>query len=150
MVDKLIRGIILEISMVLILVIVSIPVWLSFEKKISAAHITTLDDYNLVFKVTKNGDKEEYITVTNEYPINKVYTIKLKVNKKLDEVGSILTINNTGYSLSNFKEEYKRNNYYYTIVTDYITSTMHTYTIRPNLKGQDVNYSYVFEENTYI
>ena len=58
MVDKLIRGKIIEIVVVLIFVIISIPLWDSFEKKISAAEVTTMEDYNMNFEVYNTNNKE--------------------------------------------------------------------------------------------
>ena len=53
LVDKLIRGKIIEVIIVLLLVGASVPAWNAFEKHISKADVMTVDDYNLVYNTQK-------------------------------------------------------------------------------------------------
>ena len=84
MVDKLIRGKIIEIAVVIVFVIITIPVWQAFDKKISAANVTTMEDYNMNFDVT-NLNTLDRIIVSNDYYINKNYTIYLVFNNMINQ-----------------------------------------------------------------
>lgn len=147
LVDKLIRGKIIEITVVIVMVLLSIPVWDSFEDKISAANIMEIDDYNVSFDVTTDGNTDNII-VDNEYYINKQYKVLLVVDRKVDEENSNITINGKVYELSDFYYEKNRNNNIYTLVSDYIVADKVTYNITPNISGDNNNYSYIFEEKS--
>ncbi len=147
MVNKLISERIYEICLVLIMVAITIPVWNNFAKHISQAELTTLDDYNLEFNL-KNNLYSEQIEVNNPYTINKNYKIYLKVNKDIIVDNSILKINEQEHSLNEFNCQEKKDYYLYTIIADNIILSNKSYFIEPMLRGNSINYSYIFEEQT--
>ncbi len=147
MVDKLIRGKIFEIVIASLFIIISIPIWYNFDKKISNANITTLDDYNLTFKINNKNNNEELV-VDNAYYLNKSYKIFLKINKDININKSSLTINGTKHSLNDFYREEFQGNYLYTIVSKDIIASTDTYDIKPDLIGNSIYYAYIFEENS--
>lgn len=147
MVDKLIRGKIFEIIVVILFVFISIPVWKSFEEKISAANVTTLDDYNVDFDVY-SIDNTDRIIVNNSYYINKNYKIMLVVDKKLDTKNSKMLINSKEYNISDFYYEKEKGKYVYTIVDDYVIASSIYYNIKPELSGENTDYTYIFEEKS--
>ena len=142
LVGKLIRGKIVEITIVLVMVIVSIPVWNTFGKKISNANVIDIDQFNLAFAILDNGNSDT-LTVTNDYRLNKSFRIVLRVN--IDN--SSIIVNDKSYKLADF-EQYKKGAYYYfNIVTDYVVAETLKYDVTPNLDGNIINYAYIFEEN---
>ncbi len=147
MVDKLIRGKIFEIIIVIIMLGISFPIWQGFDERISKANITTVDDYNLEFDIHNNSKTEE-ITINNKYYLNKSYNIYLKVNKNIDLKNSYLLINGKSYFLEDFTRITHAGNYIYTIVSNYITARTDKYVIEPHIIGDTVYYAYIFEENT--
>ncbi len=147
MVDKLIRGRIIEIIIVIFMVLASIPAWKSFQNHISTAEVMKADNINLDFKIRNNSHCEQ-IVVSNDYPLNKTYKIFLKTNENVNEEESYLKINNTTYELKDFYKTKRGGNYLYTIVMDNISANSKTYFIEPQLAGNSVIYSYIFEENT--
>lgn len=146
MVDKLIRERIIEIVIVLILVVTSIPVWNNFDKKISEANILTADDCNLEFNHKNKGPKD-ILTVNNNYHINKKYKIFLELDKNIDITSSEIIINNKTYKLSDFYKETKRNKNIFTIVNEYITYLSSIYEVELKIDANDVYYTYNFEES---
>lgn len=146
MINKLIRGKIIEIIVVIVLVVCSIPIWQNFERKISAASITTADDYNLSFKVEKNGSKELLI-VNNNYHINKTYKIQLELDKNVSPNDIIISINGENYYLDNFDKKEKRNKQIYTLINNYISFITNTYEIELKTPLKNLSYTYNFEES---
>lgn len=147
MVEKLIRGEIIEITIVILLIFVSIPIWKNFEEKISTANVTTLDDYNVSFDVYSLNEMDKII-VNNDYYINKNYKIMLVTDKKINTESSKLLINNKEYFISDFYRENKKGNYIYTLVDGYIIANSISYEIKPELLGENINYTYIFEEKS--
>lgn len=146
MINKLIRGRIIEIIVVIVLVVCSIPIWQNFERKISSASITTADDYNLSFKVEKNGSKE-LLTVNNNYHINKTYKIQLELDKNVSPDDIIISINGENYYLDNFDKKEKRNKQIYTLINNYISFITNTYEIELKTPLKNLSYTYNFEES---
>ena len=138
---------IIEVLLVIILVEISVPVWQSFAERANATPVTTIDDYSLQFTLHNNSNKEEII-VTNNYYLNKSYSIYLKVNKDIDLEKSTITINDKNYKLEDFYRLTDKDNYTYTIANDYLMAGSKTYNIIPHIVGMSVYYSYIFEENT--
>ena len=146
MVEALIRGKIIEIIIALSLLIISIPVWNTFGKILSSAEVMTVDDLHLDFDI-ESKEKGEILTITNQYGVNKNFKITLRVDKNVNISKSNLIINDKSYELNEFNKEKRENNYYFTIVADYITDEVLRYDITPNLYGKTTNYAYIFEEN---
>ena len=146
LVNKLIRGKIIEIIVVIFMVGLSIPVWYNFDKRISKANVIDIDDYNLVFGIEDRGNAD-IITVRNDYGINKSFKVTLRVNKEVNIDNSSLVVNNKIYKLSDFEQNKKGSYTYFTIVTDYVVRNTLTYEVIPNLDGVIINYAYIFEEN---
>ncbi|MCM1053743.1 MAG: hypothetical protein NC483_07205 [Ruminococcus sp.] len=146
MVDKLIRGKIFEIVVVVSLVLITIPIWQNFNKKMSSAEITTLKDYNLKFSVS-NTDSNDIITISNDYYNNKSYKLLMKVNKDLDTDSSKLVINNVLYNLSDFTKYEEEDYNFYILASNYISGTSVSYEIEPRFMGKTIYYAYVFEES---
>ncbi len=146
MVEALIRGKIIEIIIALSLLIISIPVWNTFGKILSSAEVMTVDDLHLDFDI-ESKEKGEILIITNQYGVNKSFRITLRVDKNVNIGKSSLIINDKSYGLNEFNKEKRENNYYFTIVADYITDEVLHYDITPNLYGKTTNYAYIFEEN---
>jgi len=146
LIDKVIRGKIIEIIAVLLLVVTSIPVWNNFDKKISEANILTTDDCNLKF-YHKNKGTKDIITISNDYHINKKYKILLELDKDIDTTNSEIIINNKTYKLNEFYKEVKRNKNIFTIVNEYITYLASSFEIELKFDIKDISYTYNFEEN---
>lgn len=146
MINKLIRGRIIEIIVVIILVGLSIPVWQNFERKISSASITTAEEYNLEFKIETKG-KKEVLTVNNRYHINKKYKIFLEIDEKVSTSDTKIVINNEIYDLDSFNREKKKNKYIYTLINDYITFLSSSYEIEFLTPEKNISYTYNFEES---
>lgn len=147
MINRLIRGAIIEIIITLMFVGASIPIWNSFLKKVSAANITTLDDLNLDFNIATYNNNDT-IEVNNSYYINKNYKINLIVNKDINAEKSKVKINNIEYKLIDFECEKRNNKYIYTLINDYINASSETYKISPIIIGDANDYSYLFEEKS--
>lgn len=143
MINKLIIAKIREILTVITLVIISIPIWQSFDEKVSAASITSLDEYNLNFNVYKYQDYDKII-IRNEYNINKNYRLYLLVNQKLDN-NTIININNITYHPQDFFQTIKSGKYIYTLIENNIGASQTIYNINIDSK---LGYSYIFEENS--
>ena len=146
MIKRMIWGKIFEIIIVITMVIISIPVWNSFEKKISAADIKTLDDYHLIFN-TEKINNIDCIHVVNEYYINKNYKIKLVVDKDINENNSKIVLNNKEYILNEFNYTKKRGKLIYSIIDDYLYMESNNYDIIVNLDNNN-EYTYLFEEKS--
>ncbi len=146
LVDRLIRGKIIEIFVVLIMVTLSIPVWNVFGKKISNANVVDIDEYNLDFNI-QNNNNSDILTVRNDYKLNKSFKIILRVNKEVNIANSSLTVNDKFYKLNDFEQTEKGSYIYFTIAVDYIIADTFTYIVTPYLDGMIINYAYIFEEN---
>lgn len=146
MINKLIRGRIIEIIVVIILVGLSIPVWQNIERRISSASITTAEEYNLEFKIETKGTKE-VLTVNNRYHINKKYKIFLEIDENASTSDTKIVINNEIYNLDSFNCEKKRNKYIYTLINDYITFLSSSYEIEFLTSEKNISYTYNFEES---
>lgn len=146
MINKLIRGRIIEIIVVIILVGLSIPVWQNFERRISNASITTAEEYNLEFKIETKGTKE-VLTVNNKYHVNKKYKIFLEIDKNVSTSNAKIIINNEMYDLDSFNREEKRNKYTFTLINDYITFLSSSYEIEFLTPEKNISYTYNFEES---
>jgi len=146
LVDKLIRGRIIEIIVVVFLVVLSVPVWNNFDKKISEANILTAEDCNLKFDRRNKGTKD-ILTVSNTYHINKKYKIFLELNKDVNTTNSEIIINNKLYKLNDFYKETKKDKNIYTIVNEYIAYLSSEYEIELKIGSIDNNYTYNFEES---
>lgn len=146
MVDKLIRGKIIEIVIVTILVTLTIPIWQSFSERMSKADIMSLEDYNLAFSVSNNNNRD-IVSISNDYYINKSYKLIMKVSKEIDIATSKVIINNISYNLEEFAKRENGGYYFYTLAANHISGKVDSYEIEPKLMGKSSYYAYVFEES---
>ena len=140
MVDKLIRGRIIEIIIVLLFVLVSIPIWKAFQERYSMANVTTMDE----FKVNKYENTDNLL-VQNDYYLFKNFKVFLKVDDNLDENTQVI-INGIAHSVDEFSKEKKNNEYLYTLLVDSMYGGIKNYSIDVILANNNVNYNYVLEE----
>lgn len=144
--NKLIWGRIVEIIFVLILISLSIPVWQKFEGKMSAAKITTLEDYNMHFDINQKKNST-HIIAENLYYIHKNYKIYLEVDKNINTKNSKIMLNEEKYSLSEFYYEEKNNKKRYTIIDHDLIGGIEAYHIELKIVGKNKEYRYLYEEN---
>lgn len=146
MINKLIRYRIVEIIVVIVLVVLTIPIWQRFDSLISKADITTLDDYNLNFRVEKKD--ADIITINNDYYINKNFKIYLMLKAKDNAKLLSIVINKKEYKLDSFLEKNSRNECIYTLIDDYITAGSLRYEIILKFTENNIKYDYIFEEKS--
>ena len=148
MIDKLIKARIVEIMVVIVLVLVTIPVWQMFSAKIGSVEVKTLDDYNLNFDIA-NLSYTDRIIVDNPYNLNKNYKIYLVSNSKINNNATIM-INNEAYKISDFINLKKGSKYSYTLIDSNIAHSRKTYDIAVFSSTDNINYNYIFEENSIV
>ena len=144
MIDKFIRGRIIEIIIVVLMVLATIPIWNSFQERYSMANIAISDEYSLKFKVN-NDNNADNLVVQNDYYIFKNFKVYLKVKNKL-EGNTLVFINNVPHNLDEFSREKKHNGYLYTLVVDSMYGGTKNYSINVILDDKNINYNYVLEE----
>lgn len=144
MIDKLIRARIIEIFVVIILVIATLPIWHNFDEKVSAATVNSYDNLNLNFYTYKYNNSDRII-VNNSHDITKKYKINIVTKNQISN-DTIIEINNKKYSIGQFYQLRKNQNYIYTIVNNEITHDQKLYEIKHNLKENGVKFTYNFEE----
>jgi len=93
-INKLMFGKIIEISIIIVLVGLSIPAWSAFAK-IGDINVIKIEDCKLNFK-EKKDNATDFLTIENNYAINKNYKIYLDVDKNTD-FSTEIVINNKGY-----------------------------------------------------
>lgn len=135
----------MEIIIVIILVIATIPVWMNFDERISKAAIMSIDNYNLDFSI-EEASNMDIIYISNDYYINKSYRLLLKLSKDVDTSSTII-INKRRHDLDDFFRYESGGYYFYTLSADHISGELIVFQIEPRLMGKDVNYTYVLEES---
>lgn len=146
MVDKMIRNTKIEIILIIIFIIISIPLWIYFKQELnSKLALATKNETNLEL-VLNNIDGYDNVIVNNAYQVNKKYRILLITEENCDNL--YITINKAKYKLSDFSKEKIDNNYIYILTTKTIKGTRDGYKIDLDLQNKNVNYYYKLEELT--
>ena len=143
-INRLIVGKVIEISIVIILVGLSIPAWSVFAAKIGDINVINIEDCKLNFK-EKKDNATDFLTIENNYAINKNYKIYLDVDKNTD-FSTEIVINNKGYTLNDFYYKEKENNIRFTLIDKDIVAAIDAYNIQLKIAKEGNEYHYIFEE----
>ncbi len=144
MVDKMIKYTKIEIFLVIVFLILSIPLWNYLKNELDSNYTLAIDEENDLDLYLNNVDGYDNVIVSNSILELKKYRLLLVSDKNID--GSTITINNIKYKLSNYIKE--DNNYIYVLTTNSIKGTRYGYKIDLDLQNKNVNYYYTLEELT--
>ena len=144
MVDKMIKYTKIEIFLVIVFLILSIPLWNYLKNELDSNYTLAIDEENDLDLYLNNVDGYDNVIVSNSILELKKYRLLLVSDKNID--GSTITINNIKYKLSNYIKE--DNNYIYVLTTNSIKGTRYGYKIDLDLQNRNVNYYYTIEELT--
>ena len=144
MVDKMIKYTKIEIFLVIVFLILSIPLWNYLKKELDSNYTLAIDEENDLDLYLNNVDGYDNVIVSNSILELKKYRLLLVSDKNID--GSTITINNIKYKLSNYIKE--DNNYIYILTTNSVKGTRNGYKIDLDLQNKNVNYYYTLEELT--
>lgn len=143
-INKLIFGKIIEISIVIILVGLSIPAWNVFAAKMGDVNIIKMEDCKLNYKERKENNID-FLTIENNFAFNKNYKVYLEINKNIPLETEII-INNKEYILNDFYKIEVGNNNKFTLLDKNIVASIDTYNIKINSAENNQGYKYIFEE----
>ena len=146
MVDKMIINTKIEITLIIIFVIVSIPLWFYLKQELNSQLALAIEGETKLDLFLNNIDGFDNVIVNNAYQVNKKYRILLVTDKNCDN--SSITINTIKYQLDNFEKRKVDDNYIYVLTTKTIKGTRDGYKIDINLQNKNVNYYYKLEELT--
>lgn len=142
----MIRNTKIEITLIIIFVIVSIPLWIYFKQELNSQLALAIEGETKLDLFLNNIDGFDNVIVNNAYQVNKKYRILLVTDKNCDN--SSITINTIKYQLDNFEKRKVDDNYIYVLTTKTIKGTRDGYKIDINLQNKNVNYYYKLEELT--
>lgn len=143
-INRLIVGKVIEISIVIALICLSIPVWNTFAAKIGDVDVIRIEDCKLIFK-EKEENGTDFLTIENNYAINKNYKVYLETNKDIDLATSII-INNKEYILNDFYYQINENSTRFTLIDKNIVASIDAYNIKFQKDQKTSEYHYIFEE----
>lgn len=143
-INMLIVGKVIEMSIVIILVGLSIPAWSAFAAKIGDIDIIKIEDCKLNYKEQKENETD-FLTIENNYAINKNYRVYLVTSKNID-LRSEIIINNKIYTLNDFYSEESENDIKFTLIDKNIVATIDAYNIQLKVAKEANEYHYIFEE----
>lgn len=143
-INRLMLGKVVEISIVIILVGLSIPAWSAFAAKIGDVNIIKIEDCKLNYKEKKENETD-FLTIENNYAINKNYKIYLEINKNVP-LDTIITINNKEYALNDFYQNESTNNKRFTLIDKNIVASIDAFNIKVKTNKEAPEYHYIFEE----
>lgn len=146
MVDKMIINTKIEITLIIIFIIISIPLWIYFKQELNSQLALAIEGETKLDLFLNNIDGFDNVIVNNAYQVNKKYRILLVTDKNCDN--SYITINKREYQLDNFEKRKVDDNYIYVLTTKTIKGTRDGYKIDINLQNKNVNYYYKLEELT--
>ena len=146
MVDKMIINTKIEITLIIIFIIISIPLWIYFKQELNSQLALAIEGETKLDLFLNNIDGFDNVIVNNAYQVNKKYRILLVTDKNCDN--SSITINTIKYQLDNFEKRKVDDNYIYVLTTKTIKGTRDGYKIDINLQNKNVNYYYKLEELT--
>lgn len=143
-INRLIVGKVIEISIVIILVGLSIPAWNVFAAKFGDINIIRIEDCKLNFKEAKENNTD-FLTIENNYAINKNYRVYLKADNNID-LNTEITINNKSYILNDFYSQEDNNTIKFTLIDKNIVAAIDAYNIKVKIAKETNDYHYIFEE----
>lgn len=146
MVDKMIKYTKIEICLIILFLIISIPLWKYLEKQLNENYTLAVNAETSLSLYLNNTDDYDNVIVDNSYLIFKKYALLLKVSENIDK--EYITINNIKYKISNFSKQKIDNNHIYTLTTKIIKGTRNGYKIDLDLSDKSINYSYSIKEIT--
>ena len=136
----------IEITLIIIFVIVSIPLWFYLKQELNSQLALAIEGETKLDLFLNNIDGFDNVIVNNAYQVNKKYRILLVTDKNCDN--SSITINTIKYQLDNFEKRKVDDSYIYVLTTKTIKGTRDGYKIDINLQNKNVNYYYKLEELT--
>ena len=146
MVEKMIRNTKIEIIIVILFVIISIPVWQllsnNLEKNLASA---IKANTRLELILNKINDYDNLIVNNTDQSVKR-YQVVLITEKNCDNTSII--INNRKYLLKDLKKEEREEGYAYILATDDLKASRKGYKITSNLRHNKTNYYYKLEELT--
>ena len=142
----MIRNTKIEITLIIIFIIISIPLWIYFKQELNSQLALAIEGETKLDLFLNNIDGFDNVIVNNDYQVNKKYRILLVTDKNCDN--SSITINTIKYQLDNFEKRKVDDNYIYVLTTKTIKGTRDGYKIDINLQNKNVNYYYKLEELT--
>ncbi len=142
----MIRNTIIEIVIVILFVIISIPTWQFFNNNISIASQIE-NRFNLKLAIN-NQDGYDNVIVDNTYSIAKNYELILTTDQNCDDL--TITINTKSYPLHTFSKIEGGSNYQYILAIDTLKASRKGYKINLNLEDPTINYYYSLIELTEI
>lgn len=137
-------GKVIEISIVIILVGLSIPAWSVFAAKIGDVNVIKIEDCKLNYKEKKENETD-FLTIENNYALNKNYKIYLEANKNIP-LETIIVINNKEYRLNDFYLKESINNRRFTLIDKNIVASIDAFNIKLKTNNDATEYHYIFEE----
>ena len=144
MVDKMIKYTKIEIAIVIIFVILSIPLWNFLNKKLTSNLTMALEQETRLELIQNNVDGYDNLIVNNGYTEEKIYQLLL-VTESNNDYTSIM-INGKTYQLKDFTKKQKDNLYAYILITDTIKQTRKGYKIDLNFDNNEIIYYYELKE----
>ena len=146
MVEKMIRNTKIEIIIVILFVIISIPVWQllsnNLEKNLASA---IKANTRLELILNKINDYDNLIVNNTDQSVKR-YQVVLITEKNCDNTSII--VNNRKYLLKDLKKEEREEGYAYILATDDLKASRKGYKITSNLRHSKTNYYYKLEELT--
>ena len=142
----MIRNTKIEITLIIIFIIISIPLWIYFKQELNSQLALAIEGETKLDLFLNNIDGFDNVIVNNAYQVNKKYRILLVTDKNCDN--SSITINTIKYQLDNFEKRKVDDSYIYVLTTKTIKGTRDGYKIDINLQNKNVNYYYKLEELT--
>ena len=146
MVEKMIRNTKIEIVIIIIFIILSIPLWQLLSKNLEENLANALEANTKLELILNHVDGYDNVIVNNAHNIEKNYQIVLITEKNCDN--SSIVINNQEYLLNEFKKEKIKEGYAYILASDDILATRKGYKITSNLANNKIIYYYKLEELT--
>ena len=146
MVDKMIRNTKIEIILIVLFIIISIPLWFYLKQELNSNFTQAIASETKLDLILNNNDGFDNVIVNNAYQVNKKYRILLVVDENCDH--SDIIINKVKYQLDSFEKKQVDDSYVYILTTKTIKGTRDGYKIDLDLQNKSVNYYYKLEELT--
>lgn len=143
-INRLIIGKVIEITIIIALVGLSIPAWSTFAAKIGDVDVIKIEDCKLNYK-EKQENETDFLTIENNFAINKSYRVYLETDKNVD-FNTLIVINNKEYTLNDFYYNNTENTTRFTLVDKNIVASIDAYNIKINNINETLEYRYIFEE----